>query len=109
MVSRINPLVMATGSPAILESRTRLALYDGGQGPAIDLSQAAPPIRPSVSESCRRVCAFATLDRPAQSSKAAVNDALARVTPSIPITPKSVLVALGHIWSAGQPQVPSGT
>ena len=43
MVSRINPLVMATGSPAILESRTRLALYDGGQGPAIDLSQAAPP------------------------------------------------------------------
>src|SRR5438309_319868 len=101
---------MATASPAILESRAWLALYDGGQGPATDLSQAAPPIRPSVSESCRRVCAFVTLDQPAQSSKAAVNGALARVSPSIPITPKSVFAALGHIWSAGrQPQVPSGT
>jgi aspartate/methionine/tyrosine aminotransferase len=46
MVSRINPLVMATASPAILESRAWLALYDGGQGPAIDLSQAAPPYTP---------------------------------------------------------------
>jgi aspartate/methionine/tyrosine aminotransferase len=46
MVSRINPLVMATASPAILESRPWLAAYDGSKGPAIDLSQAAPPYPP---------------------------------------------------------------
>jgi aspartate/methionine/tyrosine aminotransferase len=46
MVSRINPLVMATASPAILESRAWLAAYDGSKGPAIDLSQAAPPYPP---------------------------------------------------------------
>jgi aspartate/methionine/tyrosine aminotransferase len=46
MVSRINPLVMATASPAILESRAWLVAYDGSKGPAIDLSQGAPPYPP---------------------------------------------------------------
>jgi aspartate/methionine/tyrosine aminotransferase len=43
---RTNPLVRATASPAILESRAWLAAYDGRKGPAIDLSQAAPPYAP---------------------------------------------------------------
>jgi aspartate/methionine/tyrosine aminotransferase len=46
MVPPINPLVRATASPAILESRAWLAAYDGRKGPAIDLSQAAPPYAP---------------------------------------------------------------
>ncbi len=46
MNCRINPLVRATASPAILESRAWLAAYDGRKGPAIDLSQAAPPYAP---------------------------------------------------------------
>jgi aspartate/methionine/tyrosine aminotransferase len=46
MAPRINPLVSATASPAILESRAWLAAYDGSKGPAIDLSQAAPPYAP---------------------------------------------------------------
>jgi aspartate/methionine/tyrosine aminotransferase len=47
VISRINPLVKATASPAILESRAWLAAYDGSKGPAIDLSQAAPPYPPA--------------------------------------------------------------
>jgi aspartate/methionine/tyrosine aminotransferase len=46
MAPGINPLVSATASPAILESRAWLTAYDGGKGPAIDLSQAAPPYPP---------------------------------------------------------------
>ena len=46
MAPRINPLVSATASPAILESRAWLKAYDGSKGPAIDLSQAAPPYAP---------------------------------------------------------------
>jgi aspartate/methionine/tyrosine aminotransferase len=46
MAPRINPLVSATASPAILESRGWLKAYDGSKGPAIDLSQAAPPYAP---------------------------------------------------------------
>jgi aspartate/methionine/tyrosine aminotransferase len=46
MAPRINPLVRATASPAILESRAWLAAYDGSKGPAIDLSQAAAPYAP---------------------------------------------------------------
>jgi aspartate/methionine/tyrosine aminotransferase len=42
----INPLVRATASPAILESRAWLTAYRGRMGPAIDLSQAAPPYAP---------------------------------------------------------------
>jgi aspartate/methionine/tyrosine aminotransferase len=46
MAPGINPLVSATASPAILESRAWLTAYDGGKGPAMDLSQAAPPYPP---------------------------------------------------------------
>src|SRR5947209_7983336 len=46
MLPSINPLIRATASPAILESRAWLAAYDGSKGPAIDLSQAAPPYAP---------------------------------------------------------------
>jgi aspartate/methionine/tyrosine aminotransferase len=46
MPPSINSLVRATASPAILESRAWLAAYDGRKGPAIDLSQAAPPYPP---------------------------------------------------------------
>jgi aspartate/methionine/tyrosine aminotransferase len=46
MAPQINPAVSATASPAILESRAWLKAYDGGKGPAIDLSQAAPPYAP---------------------------------------------------------------
>ena len=46
MKRAINPLVAATASPAILESRAWLPTYDGRMGPAIDLSQAAPPYAP---------------------------------------------------------------
>jgi aspartate/methionine/tyrosine aminotransferase len=47
MAPGINPLVSATASPAILESRAWLTAYDGGKGPAMDLSQAAPPYPPA--------------------------------------------------------------
>jgi len=42
----INPLVLATAGPAILETRAWLEQYDGSKGPPIDLSQAAPPYPP---------------------------------------------------------------
>jgi aspartate/methionine/tyrosine aminotransferase len=58
MAPRINPLVSATASPAILESRAWLKAYDGGKGPAIDLSQAAPPY-PPPPELLRRLGAAA--------------------------------------------------
>lgn len=58
MPPRINPLVSATASPAILESRAWLAAYDGSKGPAIDLSQAAPPYAPA-SELLARLAAAA--------------------------------------------------
>lgn len=47
MFARANPLVEDTAAPAILEARAWLAAYDGGFGPAMDLSQAAPPYAPS--------------------------------------------------------------
>ncbi|MBV8848972.1 MAG: aminotransferase [Methylobacteriaceae bacterium] len=46
MAARINPLVSATASPAILETRAWLGAYDGSKGRPIDLSQAAPPYAP---------------------------------------------------------------
>jgi aspartate/methionine/tyrosine aminotransferase len=42
----INPLVLETAGPAILETRAWLESYDGSKGPPIDLSQAAPPYAP---------------------------------------------------------------
>jgi aspartate/methionine/tyrosine aminotransferase len=38
----VNPLLSDTGTPPIPEAKAWLAAYDGGRGPAIDLSQAAP-------------------------------------------------------------------
>jgi aspartate/methionine/tyrosine aminotransferase len=43
----INPLVRDTASPAILETRAWLELYNGNKGPRLDLSQAAPPYPPT--------------------------------------------------------------
>ncbi len=42
----INSFVVETAGPAILETRAWLELYRGDKGPAIDLSQAAPPYAP---------------------------------------------------------------
>ena len=47
MTPHTNPLVTATAEPAILEARSWLDRYDGGFGPIMDLSQAAPPYPPS--------------------------------------------------------------
>ena len=43
-----NPLVAATAAPPILQARDWLAAYAGGHGPALDLSQAAPPYAPDA-------------------------------------------------------------
>src|ERR1700709_1760461 len=42
----INPLLLETAGPAILETRAWLESYAGSKGPPIDLSQAAPPYAP---------------------------------------------------------------
>ncbi len=47
-----NPLLIDTGTPPIPEAKGWLQAYDGGRGPAIDLSQAAPaqPPPPMILE-----------------------------------------------------------
>lgn len=46
----LNPLLVDTGSPPIPEAQAWLRAYDGGRGPAIDLSQAVPgyPAHPEL-------------------------------------------------------------
>jgi aspartate/methionine/tyrosine aminotransferase len=48
----LNPLVVDTGTPPIPEAQGWLRGYDGGRGPAIDLSQAVPgyPAHPEMLE-----------------------------------------------------------
>lgn len=57
--SPVNPLVVQTESPAILDARAWLSEYKGGSGPALDLSQAAPPYLPAQELVCRLVEAAA--------------------------------------------------
>ena len=46
-VPMLNPLLVSTAGPAILEARTWLETYDGAMGSPLDLSQAAAPYPPA--------------------------------------------------------------
>ena len=60
MSDAINPLVADTGSPPIPEAKAWLERYDGGHGPAIDLSQAVPGHPPPEDFLARLGAAAAT-------------------------------------------------